>query len=149
MRLCCIDRDSVGMEKFCRYCVLPNLSPVFEALRFICRTLPEFIQCSIRCITEGAEHSRDISERRLLAPAFGERFGGLAFKVQNDEVFVRAKNLPEMVVAVNANTLSKISRLSCGDSLRPRQQVAATVEHARGVVGSESRQSGQGVLQGL
>ena len=51
-------------------------------------------------IAEGAQHPGDVAQRRVLAPRVGERPGGLALEVDNQEVVVRHQHLAEVVVAV-------------------------------------------------
>src|SRR5262249_3876833 len=54
---------------------------------------------------EGANHSRHVSQRRVLDPAFAQGHSGLALEVEDDEVLSRPEHLAEVVVSVNTNAL--------------------------------------------
>src|SRR5215510_1768276 len=64
-------------------------------------------QGSIRRIVKRAKHARHIPQRRVLQSPITEGTEGLPFKVEDDHLVACIENLPQVVVAVTANTQSR------------------------------------------
>jgi hypothetical protein len=62
------------------------------------------------CVSEGAQHPRHVPQRRLLAPALGERTRGLALEIDDQEVVAGEQHLPEVIVAVVPRLEGRLGR---------------------------------------
>ncbi len=111
--------------------------------------LGEGDQGGVGGVAEGTQHSGDISKRRLLGSALSEAFGGFAFEVEDDEVAAGAENLPEMVVAMDANALAEAVEVVEAMARRERERSTRLAENESGVVGGDPGELGQAALQGF
>src|ERR1019366_10656754 len=60
-------------------------------------------QQRVRGVMERSQHACDIAQRAALDAALAQRPGRLAFEIDDDEVVASLQNLPEVVVAMNAD----------------------------------------------
>ena len=130
--------------------VEPELRPDVEALCRAGMTLNEGFKRDIGGVAEGAQHSGNVAQRRLLGAALGEGASGLAFEVEQDVIAVRAKDLAEVVVPVDASAQAgggcgRILLCAIGERLRnwlndglcAGMESQATTEYESGCVGGD------------
>ena len=71
--------------------------------RHVLMLLRMLLQSRKRRIRERPQHSRHVLQRRPFFATLGQRACGLTFKINNDEVSPRKKDLAQMIVAMYAS----------------------------------------------
>ena len=88
-------------------------------------------ECLVQRIVEGAQHARDVAQRRVLLPALGERPRRLAFEIGDHEIVLRQEHLAEVIVAVKRVLHDAACRPGAASSMcfeerrAPREQAAS------------------------
>ena len=109
--------------------------------------LGEGVERGVGGVAEGAQHACHIFEWRLLGAAFGEAAGGFAFEVEDDVVAAGAKDLAEMVVAMDADALAGVGGRGGGDGTGAGEELDAAAEDEGGVVGGGFSEMGHAALE--
>ena len=83
--------------------LLPFLQEGVPLRPIIARLRSAALQRRVARVGEGAQHARDVAQRRLFFATFGKRARGLAFEIDNHEIIAGNEHLAKMIVAVHAD----------------------------------------------
>src|SRR5246127_5542337 len=125
------------------------LPPCFGELRHPRRRggpgVGELPDGGITGVIKGPDHSRDVAERRPLAPAFGERPGRLALEVDDEKVVLNDDHLAEMEISMIPGLLG-LDLVRHQDADQPEETVALRDKTVRELLGRD-RQCGAPTLE--
>src|SRR5262245_30318658 len=100
---------------------MPNSCPRLEPRELGAARRGECKESRVRRISERADHSCDILERRLLEPPFFERPRRFSLEIEDVEISLRPQHLSQVVVTVNANLrCDKFQRRDAANSFKER-----------------------------
>src|SRR5439155_3032403 len=107
-----LHRRRIGVDERLARRALPHLQRRAEALDARLGALAQLGRAAR--IAERAQHPRDVAQRRVLAPALGERPRRLALEVDDQEIIVGDEHLAEVVIAVVARLQRRALRRRAG-----------------------------------
>src|SRR6187431_2963226 len=93
--------STIACEKRRANRLIPLFGPGLETGHSpIPRLLAPLPQRDMRGVMKGADHSREIDDGKMLAPAFGQWPGRFSLVIDNNEILACIENLAEVIISV-------------------------------------------------